>query len=101
MSNKNIFGPGGSITIKLLLRRTLVLLVILFGTCITVSPLFGQTATWIWYPGDFEISLSNQMQNRRTERSTFYPVFWKMDNHFDLVEFSNAFNISQSEEISI
>ncbi|MEP6747396.1 MAG: alpha-rhamnosidase [Bacteroidota bacterium] len=72
--------------------------------CVTLSLWFSlaaQQATWIWYPGDFEISLSNQMQNRRTERATFYPVFWKMDNHFDLVEFSKAFNLSQSEEISI
>jgi alpha-L-rhamnosidase len=39
-------------------------------------------ATWIWYPGDFEIVLANKMQNRRTERGTFFPVFWKIDNHY-------------------
>ena len=26
------------------------------------------TATWIWYPGDYEIWLGNEMNNRRTER---------------------------------
>ena len=27
----------------------------------------AQQATWIWYPGDFEINLANKMQNRRTD----------------------------------
>jgi alpha-L-rhamnosidase len=72
--------------------------------CLTLFPwlaLTAQQATWIWYPGDFEISLANQMQNRRTERGTFYPVFWKMDNHFALVEFSRVFNLSQPEEVQV
>ena len=38
----------------------------------------AQKATWIWYPGDYDIWLGNQMQNRRTERGTFFPPFWKM-----------------------
>ena len=45
-----------------------------------------QQATWIWYPGDFEVYLSNKMQSRRTERGMFYPVFWKVDSHFSLYE---------------
>lgn len=61
----------------------------------------AQQATWIWYPGDFEIWLSNQMQNRRTERGTFYPVFWKLDNHYPLVDFHKDFILSQPEEVSI
>ncbi|MFB0497738.1 hypothetical protein ABID99_003975 [Mucilaginibacter sp. OAE612] len=31
----------------------------------------AQKATWIWYPGDYEVWLSNRMQNRRTERGAF------------------------------
>jgi alpha-L-rhamnosidase len=58
-------------------------------------------ATWIWYPGDFEVNLSNKMQNRRTERGTFFPPFWKMDSHYVLVEFHKEFNLSAPEEISI
>ena len=34
-------------------------------------------ATWIWYPGDYEIWLGNKMNNRRTERGAFFPPFWK------------------------
>ena len=40
---------------------------------------FAQQATWIWYPGDYEIWLANKMENRRTDRGTFFPVFWKID----------------------
>lgn len=58
-------------------------------------------ATWIWYPGDFEVWLSNDMQNRRTERGTFFPPFWRMDGHYVLVEFHKEFNLSKPEEIEI
>lgn len=61
----------------------------------------SQQATWIWYPGDFEIWLSNQMQNRRTDRGTFFPVFWKVDSHYILIDFHKEFNLSQPEEITI
>ncbi|MBE8721617.1 alpha-L-rhamnosidase-related protein [Sphingobacterium pedocola] len=60
-----------------------------------------QQATWIWYPGDFEVWLSNDMQNRRTERGTFFPPFWKMDSHYVLVEFHKEFDVPADEEIHI
>ncbi|HWV74575.1 MAG TPA: hypothetical protein VN040_22810 [Pseudosphingobacterium sp.] len=58
-------------------------------------------ATWIWYPGDFEIWLSNQMQNRRTERATFFPPFWRMDNPYVLIDFHKVFNLKEAEEVTI
>jgi len=57
--------------------------------------------TWIWYPGDYEIWLGNQMNNRRTERGAFFPHFWKMDSHYVLVEFSKKIDLTQAEEIEI
>ena len=57
--------------------------------------------TWIWYPGDYEIWLSNQMQNRRTDRGTFFPVFWKVDNHYVLMDFHKTFDLKEPEEVSI
>jgi len=63
--------------------------------------LFAQQATWIWYPGDFEINLANKVQNRRTERNTFFPVFWKMDAHFVLVDFHKIFDLSAEEIVDI
>lgn len=47
---------------------------ILLGALSLASSTFAQT--WIWYPGDYEIWLGNQMNNRRTERGAFFPPFW-------------------------
>ena len=57
--------------------------------------------TWIWNPGDYEIWLANEMNNRRTDRGTFFPPFWKSDSHYVTVEFSNKFNLKESEVIKI
>ena len=57
--------------------------------------------TWIWYPGDFEIWLGNIFNNRRTERGAMFPPFWKQDSHYATVEFSKAFNLQESETITI
>ncbi|MFV8341303.1 alpha-rhamnosidase [Flavobacterium sp. XS2P39] len=57
--------------------------------------------TWIWYPGDFEINLANKMQNRRTERASFLPVFWKMDSHYNLIDFHKEFTLTAPEEVAI
>jgi alpha-L-rhamnosidase len=62
---------------------------------------FAQSAQWIWYPGDYEIWLSNQMQNRRTERASFYPVFWKMDSHYVLMNFQKKVTLQQPETVNI
>jgi len=64
-------------------------------------PVFAQKASWIWYPGDFDIYMSNVMQNRRTERGSFFPVFWKMDSHYVLVDFHKEFNLTQPEEVKL
>ena len=58
-------------------------------------------ATWIWYPGDFEIWLGNIFNNRRTERGAMFPPFWKQDSHYVTVEFSKAFSLKREETISI
>lgn len=58
-------------------------------------------ATWIWYPGDYEIWLGNEMNNRRTERGAFFPPFWKMDSHYAVVEFSKEISLAEPEEIEI
>ncbi|WP_240671099.1 alpha-L-rhamnosidase-related protein [Lacibacter luteus] len=57
--------------------------------------------TWIWYPGDFEIVLANKMQNRRTERGTFFPVFWKIDAHYVLMDFHKVFDVPAEETVDI
>ena len=57
--------------------------------------------TWIYYPGDYEIWLGNEMQNRRTERGGFFPPFWKMDSHYVAVEFSTKLDLPTEEEVEI
>ena len=61
----------------------------------------AQKATWVWYPGDYEVWLSNTMQNRRSERGAFYPPFWRLYSHYNLVSFSKAYTISSKDEIEI
>lgn len=61
----------------------------------------AQKAEWIWYPGDFDIYMSNVMQNRRTERGSFFPPFWKMDSHYVLVDFHKEFNLVSAEEVKL
>ena len=58
-------------------------------------------ATWIWYPGDFEIWLGNIFNNRRTERGAMFPPFWKQDSHWVTVEFSKSFELTETETITI
>lgn len=61
----------------------------------------SQQATWIWYPGDFEISLANKMENRRTDRGSFFPVFWKVDSHYPLIDFHKDFILNEAEDVHI
>ncbi|MDD4968836.1 MAG: alpha-rhamnosidase [Paludibacter sp.] len=77
------------------MKRTLFLIVFAAIT------LLSNAQTWIWYPGDYEIWLGNEMNNRRTERGAFFPPFWKMDSHYVLVEFSKKVELAIPEEIEI
>lgn len=61
----------------------------------------GNKATWIWYPGDFEVWLGNIFNNRRTERGAMFPPFWKQDSHYVTVEFSKAFTLEEQETVTI
>ena len=58
-------------------------------------------ATWIWYPGDFEIWLGNKFNNRRTERGAMFPPFWKQDSHWATVEFCKTIAVADVEKITI
>lgn len=57
--------------------------------------------TWIWFPGDYENWLGNQMNNRRTERGVNLPVQWKMDNHEALMIFTKDIELTEPEEIEV
>ncbi len=107
----NLFNqePNSRNTMKHLLRRTLVRSVrysamkksFLLLLVLCTAAIISHAQTWIWYPGDFEINLANKMQNRRTERNTFFPVFWKMDAHYVLMDFHKEFDLKAAEEVDI
>ena len=80
------------------LLKTVIFYFLLFTFYFSAS---AQKATWIWYPGDFEINLANKMQNRRTDRNTFFPPFWKMDAHYVLMDFHKVFDLTAPEEITV
>src|SRR5690242_8679802 len=81
----------------------IILMILSFGSLpaqeVTAVP--QSKATWIWYPGDYEIWLSNQVQNRRTDRGSFFPVFWKMDSHYVLMDFHKTYTLQKAEEVHI
>ncbi len=57
--------------------------------------------TWIWYPGDFEIWLSNKMQVRRTEREAVFPPLWRYYSPYPLVTFQTEVDIPEEDDIKI
>lgn len=48
------------------MKNKFVTLLASVGMCASLG-----AQTWIWYPGDYEIWLGNQMNNLRTERGAF------------------------------
>lgn len=83
---------------KSILRTFLTIAVL---SVLSLSDALAQQASWIWYPGDFDIHMSNIMQNRRTERGSFFPPFWKMDSHYVLVDFHKEFELKEAEEVEL
>jgi len=58
-------------------------------------------ATWIWYPGDFDIWLSNRMQVQRVERDVAWPPFWRLYSHQPQVNFSRQVDLAEPEDIAV
>nr|WP_199074952.1 alpha-rhamnosidase [Pedobacter sp. ASV19] len=86
------------------MKFSIITLVALFFLLLLHVDVHAQTsskASWVWYPGDLDIWVSNKMQNRRTERGSFLPPFWKMDSHYVLVEFHKDFDLGSAEEVKL
>jgi len=58
-------------------------------------------ATWIWYPGDFEIRLHEKMSVVRRTRGVMYPAYWRLDRHYSNVKFRYAYESDREERITI
>jgi len=87
-------------------RRVKLLWGVLTGVMIMLYILFNGHAAkaqdkWMTYPGDFEVWMGNKMQNRRTERGTFFPPFWRLDNHYVLVDFRREVECLSDDDVEI
>lgn len=60
-----------------------------------------QAATWIWYPGDFEIRLHEKMSVKRRARGVAYPAYWRLDRHYSNIKFRYTYELPQDEQITI
>ncbi|WP_202916185.1 alpha-rhamnosidase [Paenibacillus mesophilus] len=58
-------------------------------------------ATWIWYPGDFEIWLHREVVLRREERGNVYPPFYRVDSPYCVVKFQCIYEIVEKEELAL
>jgi SSS family transporter len=86
-----------------LLSVVMVVLYILFNghSAKAQEPGARKRAAWLTYPGDFEVWLGNKVQNRRTERGTFLPPFWRLDNHYVLINFRREFELPADDDIEV
>ena len=78
-----------------------IITLILFFASLTNLWAQKSNASWIWYPGDFELWLSSKVQVQRTERGMFYPPFWRMDRHTQLISFSKTVALDEEETLEI
>ena len=81
--------------------RSVLAIVTVFLIIFSSGEAKAQKATWIWYPGDYDIWLSNNMQNRRTERGTFFPPFWRLYSPYNLVDFYKKCVTTADDELEI
>lgn len=58
-------------------------------------------ATWIWYPGDYEIWLHREVNLRRDERLTPIPPFWRLDTCYGSVKFRKRLALERPETVSL
>jgi hypothetical protein len=84
------------------MRKNLVSVVLGFLALLFTAPSFASgQATWIWYPGDFEIWLSNQMQVKRVEREALFMPFWRLYSHQPQVNFTRHVDMAAAEEVAL
>jgi alpha-L-rhamnosidase len=61
----------------------------------------SQKATWIWYPGDYELWLHKEVSLRRTERTAYYPTFFRLDPHYGSVNLIKQCDLKEAEEVTV
>lgn len=87
---------------RLLTSKNNFLIIIFFFFVVSIFAQNGKNeATWIWYPGDFEVWLSNKMQVKRTEREAVFPPLWQYYSPYALVTFQTEVDIPEPDDVKI
>lgn len=89
---------------KIFIQILLLVVVLLSGggcNTLKAQQKKDRSATWIWYPGDYEIWLSNKMQARRTERGAFFPPLWRYYSPYSLVTFRKKIQLPENDIVSV
>jgi len=81
--------------------RWVVMLAGLLALLLSLPSFAAGQASWIWYPGDFEIWLSNQMQVQRVERDAPFMPFWRLYSHQPQVNFTRSIDLAAPEQIAL
>lgn len=61
----------------------------------------GTQATWIWFPGDFEMMLNLNVHSARYERGMQVTPIWRLDSFYENVKFRKTFVLSEETTIYI
>lgn len=56
---------------------------------------------WIWYPGDFEKWLQEQVLMRRDFRRVIQPPFWRLDSCYHKIRFSCPYSSASAQKVTI
>lgn len=63
--------------------------------------MFMNKASWIWYPGDYEIYHSNLLHSRREDFGIEYVTFWQVPSIYPRVDFSSRFTALNDTKIKV
>ncbi len=65
------------------------------------NALYETRACWIWYPGDWEVWLHEQVSLRREMREVIFPPFWRLDSHYSSVIFKYEYYLDEETTVRI
>lgn len=60
-----------------------------------------EKATWLWYPGEYEIYHSNQLHARREDFGIDYVTFWQVPSLYPRVDFYKSFENDRSFSLKV
>jgi len=71
-----------------------------FAAC-AVWTAAAKPAHWLWYPGDFEIFVAQEVQETRLEWGGVTPVMWPQYHHYPVVAFRKTVELAEDETMTV